>query len=181
MLYQISSVKWSFCPGEDELSQLTPRKWTMPSQQCLHKYYESILTNNDVNETPNGVSGYNSYHIEESTNGQPIPDSKVYGANVGPTWGGQDPGGPHVGATWVICYTNFWLYFSNSSPLVTMWQLRRYLPSTVLSRWRKRRSVSDQFSTIVAASRARGIGLVCTGVRKVRGNVSEYGYSRVKP
>ena len=26
-----------------------------------------------------------------------IPDSKVHGANVGPTWGRQDPGGPHVG------------------------------------------------------------------------------------
>ena len=26
-----------------------------------------------------------------------IPDDKVYGANVGPTWGQQDPGGPHVG------------------------------------------------------------------------------------
>ena len=24
------------------------------------------------------------------------PDSKVYGANMGPTWGRQDPGGPHV-------------------------------------------------------------------------------------
>ena len=26
-----------------------------------------------------------------------IPDSKVHGANVGPIWGRQDPGGPHVG------------------------------------------------------------------------------------
>ena len=26
-----------------------------------------------------------------------IPDSKVHGANTGPTWGRQDPGGPHVG------------------------------------------------------------------------------------
>ena len=25
------------------------------------------------------------------------PDSKVHGANMGPTWGQQDPGGPHVG------------------------------------------------------------------------------------
>ena len=25
------------------------------------------------------------------------PDSKVHGANMGPTWGRQDPGGPHVG------------------------------------------------------------------------------------
>ena len=33
----------------------------------------------------------------ELTNG--IPDSKIYGANVGPNWGCQDPGGPHVGHT----------------------------------------------------------------------------------
>ena len=26
-----------------------------------------------------------------------IPDSKVHGANMGLTWGRQDPGGPHVG------------------------------------------------------------------------------------
>ena len=25
------------------------------------------------------------------------PDSKVNGANMGPIWGRQDPGGPHVG------------------------------------------------------------------------------------
>ena len=26
-----------------------------------------------------------------------IPDGKVHGANMGPIWGQQDPGGPHVG------------------------------------------------------------------------------------
>ena len=34
------------------------------------------------------------------------PDSKVHGANMGPIWGRQDPGGPHVGpmnlAIWVM-------------------------------------------------------------------------------
>ena len=34
------------------------------------------------------------------------PDSKVHGANMGPIWGRQDPGGPHVGpmnfAIWAI-------------------------------------------------------------------------------
>ena len=33
------------------------------------------------------------------------PDSKFHGANMGPIWGRQDPGGPHVGpmnfAIWV--------------------------------------------------------------------------------
>ena len=28
-----------------------------------------------------------------------IPDSKVYGANMGPIWGRRDPGGPHVDPT----------------------------------------------------------------------------------
>ena len=35
-----------------------------------------------------------------------IPDSKVHGANMGPIWGRQDPGGPHFGAMnfaiWVL-------------------------------------------------------------------------------
>ena len=35
----------------------------------------------------------------------PSPDSKVHGAYMAPTWGRQDPGGPHVGpmilAIWV--------------------------------------------------------------------------------
>ena len=34
------------------------------------------------------------------------PDSKVHGASMGPTWGRQDPGGPHVGhmnlAIWAV-------------------------------------------------------------------------------
>ena len=37
---------------------------------------------------------------------QPFPDSKVHGANMGPIWGQQDPGGSHVGpmnlAIWVV-------------------------------------------------------------------------------
>ena len=34
------------------------------------------------------------------------PESKLHGANMGPIWGRQDPGGPHVGpmnfAIWAI-------------------------------------------------------------------------------
>ena len=42
------------------------------------------------------------------------PDSKVHGANMGPTWGRQDPGGPHVGpmnfAIWDTLHSwlNWW-------------------------------------------------------------------------
>ena len=41
-------------------------------------------------------------------------DSKLHGANMGPIWGQQDPGGPHVGpmnfAIWVCCatLTSYW-------------------------------------------------------------------------
>ena len=37
-----------------------------------------------------------------------IPDSKVHGTNMGPIWGRQSPGGPHVGpmnfAIWVSLF-----------------------------------------------------------------------------
>ena len=36
-----------------------------------------------------------------------IPNNKVHGANMGPKWGRQDPGGPYVGpmnlAIWDVC------------------------------------------------------------------------------
>ena len=34
-------------------------------------------------------------HISEVSS--KLPDSKAHGANMGPIWGRQDPGGPHVG------------------------------------------------------------------------------------
>ena len=40
------------------------------------------------------------------------PDSKVHGANMGPIWGRQHSGGPHVGpmnfAIWVTHHTPLW-------------------------------------------------------------------------
>ena len=45
----------------------------------------------------------NSWHVIVNINN---PDSKVHGTNMGPSWGRQDPGGPHVGhmnlAIWEI-------------------------------------------------------------------------------
>ena len=44
-------------------------------------------------------------YITKQTTIQVFPDSKVHGANMGPIWDRQDPGGPHVGhinlAIWV--------------------------------------------------------------------------------
>ena len=39
---------------------------------------------------------WSNYHIQHC-NDSSIPDSKVHGTNMGPIWGRQDPGGPHVG------------------------------------------------------------------------------------
>ena len=36
-------------------------------------------------------------HFRMKLINQTIPDSKVHGANMGPIWGRQDPGGHHVG------------------------------------------------------------------------------------
>ena len=33
-----------------------------------------------------------------------FPDSKVHGAHMGPIWGGQDPGGPHVGPMYFVTW-----------------------------------------------------------------------------
>ena len=51
-----------------------------------------------------------------------ISDSKVHGANMGPIWDRQDPGGPHVGpmnfAIWdVACFLDF---------LEAMWKATEY-------------------------------------------------------
>ena len=49
----------------------------------------SIWFNWDMNTNQAGAKGNSCLHN--------IPDSKVHGANMGPIWGRQGPGGPHVG------------------------------------------------------------------------------------
>ena len=66
---------------------------------------------------------HSSHHYQNISRGEShpkpqfaSPDSKVHGANMGPIWGRQVPGGPHVGpmnlAIWVsnteICYIVAW-------------------------------------------------------------------------
>ena len=85
----------------------------------LHLYYTYQLADRfffvySLSEQPLGYGGEGSpttlsrssitkrpkCHQEEcrSPSGKlTIPDSKVHGANMGPIWGRQDPGGPHVG------------------------------------------------------------------------------------
>ena len=48
------------------------------------------------------------------------PDSKVHGANMGPIWGRQDPGGPHVGpmnfAIWASILLTWSWWFNAVNP-----------------------------------------------------------------
>ena len=52
------------------------------------------------------ISNLYSTSVTAGLYGITSPDSKVYGANMGPIWGWQDPGGPHVGpmnlAIWAL-------------------------------------------------------------------------------
>ena len=55
------------------------------------------------------MSDSSTVHYKEQAMVDVIPDSKLPGANVGPIWGWQDPGGPHVGpmnlAIWDIVFS----------------------------------------------------------------------------
>ena len=62
------------------------------------------------------------------------PDCKVYGANMGPIWGRQDPGGPHVGpikfAIWVGYFNS--IYFLHVCCIFTVAVAARGLENTML-------------------------------------------------
>ena len=62
------------------------------------------------------------------------PDSKVHGANMGPIWGRQGPGGPHVGpmnfVIWVLVThetkafcSKFFQNIPVSTPGLVYWQI----------------------------------------------------------
>ena len=69
---------------------------------------------------------------------QPLPDSKVHGANMGPIWGRRDPGGgPHVGpmnfAIWAVykkmAWCARWLHLLHITFVVAfqLWLVHIYL------------------------------------------------------
>ena len=93
----------------------SPHKWPVTRKMfpfddvIMSKYYQSNSqpTNQPTNQPNNLTTNKPSNHptnqrlhrwepdlVESTWN---IPDSKVRGANMGPIWGRQDPGGPHVG------------------------------------------------------------------------------------
>ena len=64
------------------------------------------------------------------------PDSKVHGANMGPIWGRQDPGGPHVGpmnfyqlgqSLLCFCFLNLCLHWRSRNIVVSLLLFRPLL------------------------------------------------------
>ena len=65
-----------------------------------------------VREMASVIIGPGCDLVTDSTN----PDSKVYGANMGPTWGRQDPGELHIGPM------NFAIWENNDlKPMLLHW------------------------------------------------------------
>ena len=51
----------------------------------------------ELNEVFHGVNSHQNTANLSKIISLRIPDSKIHGTNMGPIWGRQDPGGPHVG------------------------------------------------------------------------------------
>ena len=56
------------------------------------------------------------------------PDSKVDGANMGPIWGRQDPGGPHVGPINLAIWEAYLV-------LITLWDSSQFIGNTTSTHW----------------------------------------------
>ena len=76
--------------------------WDALRADILH--YNSPLYIDDLMEDAAGVI------LSTGSAGERHPDSKVHGANMGPIWGRQDPGGPHAGpmnfVIWAVSHCN---------------------------------------------------------------------------
>ena len=57
----------------------------------IRKIFFLVITYTDDGRTYGAIQSYVSLRTDYN------PDNKVHGANLGPIWGRQDPGGSHVG------------------------------------------------------------------------------------
>ena len=112
-IWNIFSLPWSidssFTPSSSatNLAPTKPVQWSGYITSCCPAWYPTGSMDqywSHLNMHRDGI--YTSIVITmflASSSGNvtsliiTVPDSKVYGANMGPIWGRQDPGGPHVG------------------------------------------------------------------------------------
>ena len=64
---------------------------------------------------------------------QTKPDSNVHGANMGPIWGRQDPGGPHVGPMNFAIWDNFKCIFFNKNVWISIKIWLNFVPMGPIS------------------------------------------------
>ena len=99
--------------------------------EISHKFYGTVITFNSKRGAPVQISQC------RPTSGSPlpsvcvlwdtsVPESKVHGASMGPIWGRQDPGGPHVGpmncVIWVIVTTTeYKMYYKDWDFIHMVW------------------------------------------------------------
>ena len=72
--------------------------WRVEKCVCTHSSIILVFVSVVASELGKCIPKWHSrwVHIECSTPGHAFPESKVHGVNMGPIWGRQDPGGPHV-------------------------------------------------------------------------------------
>ena len=79
--------------------------WSYVFFALSHQYVFGVLHLRWLSHLP-GASELICHMLTGFTIAWCLPDSKAHGANMGPTWGRQAPGGPHVGpmnlAIWVF-------------------------------------------------------------------------------
>ena len=68
-----------------------------------------------------------------------IPDSKIHGANMGPIWGRQDPGGPHVGPM------NFAIWDEDCYMIIIKWSHELHMFCQNLRCWETSRDIVSHF------------------------------------
>ena len=103
--------------GQNELVQVSVMDQTKP--YCTAVMYQATLATKATHEHIYHFDRYLSWNLLVIA--KPcFPDSKVHGANMGPIWGRQDPGGPHVGpmniAIWVA-FLVFWELWPSAHPV----------------------------------------------------------------
>ena len=95
-IYKFTHVAWYTSTGP---MALLTKCW-------LRKPEEKSKKNQSYSQSPLSVFVWCEWRRCIPDNLCTYPDSKVHGANMGPIWGRQDPGGPHVGpmnfALWVM-------------------------------------------------------------------------------
>ena len=99
---------------EEYHNECTYQGWSQCKEQFDRKYTEISScdgwTDTHTGQTRPFLSPHTFHKLQMVEGKCPlsinIPDSKAYGASMGPIWGGQDPGGPRVGLMNFVIWDN---------------------------------------------------------------------------